>query len=127
MSDDPVAQALAMEDRRFKAQAASDVVELEAVLADDLRYTHANGMIEDRAEFIRRIASGERKYEDVKLIERTVSKQEGFTVVFGQTEVSVMSKLGLVVNRLDYTAIYRDSDPRLFVWSSVRSRNQPGD
>lgn len=121
MSNDFAAQALAMEDRRFSAMAASDVAELEAVLADDLHYTHANGMVEDRAEFIRKITSGERDYQAVRLIGRTVSSQPGFTAIFGQVDVEVMRASGLLVNRLDYTAIYRDGDPRLFAWSAVKA------
>jgi hypothetical protein len=114
-------QAIAMEDRRFAAMAASDLAELEAVLADDLHYTHANGMVEDRAEFIRKISSGERNYQAVRLVKRTVSSQPGFTAIFGQLDVEVMRTAGLLLNRLDYTAIYRDGDPRLFAWSAVKA------
>ncbi|NWK94550.1 nuclear transport factor 2 family protein [Sphingobium lactosutens] len=112
--------ALAMEDRRFAAMAKSDAEELFAVLADDLHYTHANGMVEDKAEFIRKITSGERTYQSVALLRRTVSRQPGFTAIFGQIGVEVMRTAGLLVNRLDYTAIYRDADPRLFAWSAVK-------
>ncbi|WP_313805548.1 nuclear transport factor 2 family protein [Sphingobium sp.] len=121
MSQDHAAQALALEDRRFRAMAASDLAELDSVLADELHYTHANGMVEDKQEFIRKISSGERVYQAVTLLERTVSSQPGFTAVFGQVDVEVMRKAGLLVNRLDYTAIYRDGDPRLFAWSAVKA------
>lgn len=125
MAADHAAQALVMEDRRFRAMAASDIAELKTVLADDLHYTHANGMVEDKAEFVRKITSGERAYQEVRLIGRSVSQQAGFTAVFGQIEVVVMRAAGLLVNRLDYTAIYRDADPRLFAWSAVKSLDQP--
>src|SRR3954447_5830914 len=52
MNSNPVDQALQSEDRRFAAMANSDIEVLEEVLADDLHYTHANGMVEDKAEFI---------------------------------------------------------------------------
>ncbi|QEH76804.1 nuclear transport factor 2 family protein [Sphingomonas sp. C8-2] len=122
MSQDFAGLALAMEDRRFRAMAASDIAELNAVLADDLHYTHANGMVEDRAEFIRKITSGERSYRKVTLVGRTVSPQPGFTAIFGQVDVEVMRTAGLLLNRLDYTAIYRDADPRLFAWSAVKAQ-----
>jgi hypothetical protein len=121
MTNDPSRQAIEMEDRRFRAMADSDIATLEAVLADDLHYTHANGMVEDRAEFIRKITSGERDYQAVRLVRRTVSAQPGFTAIFGQVEVEVMRTAGLLLNTLDYTAIYRDGDPRLFAWSAVKS------
>lgn len=121
MSNDAATAALAMEDRRFRAMATSDIAELEAVLADDLHYVHANGIIEDRQEFIRKITSGERNYQSVTLVERQVSPQTGFTIIFGKIDVEVMRSAGLLVNRLDYTAVYRDSDPRLFAWSAVKA------
>ena len=121
MSQSSADSALAMEDRRFQAMAASDLDELERVLADDLHYTHANGMVEDKAEFIRKISSGERIYQNVTLVSRTLSSQPGFTAVFGQVDVEVMRTAGLLLNRLDYTSIYRDGDPRLFAWSAVKA------
>lgn len=114
MPDVRVSIALAYEDRRFAAMAASDLDELKAVLADDLHYVHANGMIEDKAEFLRKISSRERNYQAVRLISRTVSAQPGFVATFGRIEVEVMRASGLLVKALDYTAIYRDHDPRLF-------------
>jgi ketosteroid isomerase-like protein len=125
MNPNPVDQALQSEDRRFAAMANSDIETLEAVLADDLHYTHANGMVEDKAEFIRRIVSGERRYQAVTLVHRKTSAQPGFVAVFGQVEVQVQRASGLLVNRLDYTAIYRNDDPRLFAWSAVFSLKDP--
>jgi hypothetical protein len=119
MNDDRVALALASEDRRFAAMASSNLGGLNDVLADDLHYTHANGMVEDKAEFLRKIESGERRYQAVRLVRRTASAQPGFVAVFGQVDVEVVRAAGLLLNRLDYTAIYRDSDPRLFAWSAV--------
>jgi len=126
MSEDRIATALTFEDRRFAAMAASDITELEQVLADDLHYTHANGMVEDKAEFIRKITSGERNYIDVRLVFRNASAQPGFVAIYGQVDVDVMRKAGKLVNRLDYTAIYRDGNPQLFAWSAVKSLEQPG-
>lgn len=125
MNSNPVDAVLQCEDRRFAAMAASDIQTLEEVLADDLHYTHANGMVEDKAEFIRRIVSGERRYQAVRLVHREASAQPGFVAVFGQVEVEVQRASGLLVNRLDYTAIYRDSDPRLFAWSAVFALKDP--
>jgi uncharacterized protein DUF4440 len=125
MSNDRIAVALASEDRRFAAMAASDIEALNAVLAHDLHYTHANGMVEDKTEFIRKITSGERDYLDVRLVARDAAAQPGFVAVFGQVDVEVMRTAGKLVNRLDYTAIYRDGDPRLFAWSAVKSMAQP--
>ncbi|QUM74250.1 nuclear transport factor 2 family protein [Sphingopyxis granuli] len=110
-----------MEDRRFAAMEANDTVALEQVLADDLHYTHANGMVEDKAEVVRRIASGERVYQKVRMIEREVSPQNGFIAVYGKVLMEVSRAAGLLVTQLEYTAIYRDHDPRLFAWQATKS------
>jgi len=119
LTQNRIERVLANEDRRFAAMAASDLDALATVLADDLHYTHANGMVEDKAEFIRKIASGERRYQAVRLLDRTVSAQPEFIAIFGQVDVEVMRASGLLTNRLDYTAIYRDDDAILFAWSAV--------
>ncbi|WP_428155926.1 nuclear transport factor 2 family protein [Brevundimonas sp.] len=121
MTDERVALALHSEDRRFAAMASSDLGILEEVLADDLHYTHANGIIETKAEFIDKIRRGDRQYLAIRLVRRTCSVQPGFVAVFGQVEVEVARKAGLLSNSLDYTAIYRDVEPRLFIWSAVKS------
>ncbi len=121
MTEQRIAMALKLEDRRFAAMEANDIAELEAVLADDLHYTHANGMVEDKAEMIRRIASGERAYSRVRMIERTASQQPGFVIVFGKVAMEVTRAAGLLVTQLDYTAVYRDHDPRLYAWQATKS------
>lgn len=120
MTQDRISTVYEYEDRRFAAMEANDTAALEAVLADDLHYTHANGMVEDKAEVVRRIASGERKYSRVRLIGRTASQQPGFVIVFGQVEMEVMRAAGLLVTQLEYTAVYRDGDPRLFAWQATK-------
>lgn len=121
MSQDHVAAALASEDRRFAAQASADIAVLGEVIADDLHYTHATGVVEDKATFIGLIANGERCYRALRVIHRTASGQPGFVAVFGQLEVEATRPEGMVVSRIDYTAIYRDADARLFAWSAVGS------
>ncbi|WP_244857846.1 nuclear transport factor 2 family protein [Sphingopyxis granuli] len=121
MTEQRIASALDMEDRRFAAMEANDTVALEQVLADDLHYTHANGMVEDKAEVVRRIASGERVYQKVRMIEREVSPQNGFIAVYGKVLMEVSRAAGLLVTQLEYTAIYRDHDPRLFAWQATKS------
>lgn len=121
MKTDRIAVAVEAEDRRFKAMADGDLEMLEEVLADDLHYTHANGMVEDKAEFIRRIASGERDYRKVEVIGRRACEQNGFVIVFGQIQMEVMRKAGLLETTLEYTAVYRDGDPRLFAWAATKT------
>lgn len=119
--NDRVSVAIAAENARFEAMAASDLARLSEVLADDLHYVHANGMIEDKAEFLRKIESGERVYRSVRLVHREARAENGFVATFGRVDLEVMVATGVLINTLDYSAIYRDHDPRLFSWHATKA------
>lgn len=106
---------------QFRRRVQAGMVMVNASTAEDLHYTHANGMVEDKAEVIRRIASGERVYQKVHMIEREVSPQPGFVIVYGKVLMEVSRAAGLLVNQLEYTAVYRDHDPRLLAWQATKS------
>jgi Domain of unknown function (DUF4440) len=107
---------------RFAAMSANDLEALDSLLENDLHYVHANGVVEDKAEFLRKIRSGERRYRRFDSRHRQVRHEGSFTFVFGEAEVEVNTKAGLVQNVLAYTAIYRDAEhPRLMAWHAVRA------
>ena len=98
-----------VEDSRFRAMVDGDITALHDLLPDDLHYVHANGIIEDKAEFIRKITSGERLYRRFEATSREARTEGGFTFVFGQADVEVDRTAGNLKNKLTYTAIYRDA------------------
>ena len=53
MAGPDAATILDLEDRRFQAMTANDLVTLDRLIADDLRFVHSNGTVEDKAEFLR--------------------------------------------------------------------------
>lgn len=115
-------EILAFEDRRFAAMAASDIAALETLLPSEPHYVHANGMVEDKAEFLRKIASGERRYRDFHAIARTIRRDGDFTFVFGEAAVEVDRAAGRLANRLTYTAVYRNRpEIRFLAWHTVKS------
>ena len=123
MSETMVSRSVASEDARFAAMSANDLSALEGLLEDDLHYVHANGMVEDKAEFLRKIRSGERRYRRFALRARQTRHESGFTFVFGEADVEVDTQAGHVKNVLTYTAIYRDApQPRLMAWHAVKAR-----
>lgn len=124
MSETMVSRAVASEQARFTAMSANDLDALEDLLEDDLHYVHANGMVEDKAEFLRKIRSGERCYRRFASRSRHTRHESGFTFVFGEAEVEVDTKAGHVKSVLAYTAIYRDAPrPRLMAWHAVKARD----
>ena len=114
--------AFACEDRRFEVMASDDYAELNALLADDLHYTHANGVVEDKAEFIRKLASNERKYLDVRLTQRDGIEQDGFVATYGVVSIVVRGKDGPVTISQAFTGVYTETETgfRLFAWSGVK-------
>lgn len=122
MSQTIVSLVIASEEARFAAMSRNDLNALESLLEDDLHYVHANGMVEDKAEFLRKIRSGERLYRRFASRSRQSRHENGFTFVFGEADVEVDTKRGFVQNVLAYTAIYRDApQPRLLAWHAVKA------
>lgn len=116
------ADILAFEDQRFAAMAENDLEALETLLSPELHYVHANGMVEDKAEFLRKIASGERRYREFRAIERVARRDGEFTFVFGEAAVEVDRVAGRLQNRLTYTAVYRHHpEVRFVAWHAVKS------
>jgi Domain of unknown function (DUF4440) len=68
-ADDAVAAVLAADRARGAALLAADVKALDRLLADDLRYTHSNGMLETKAIHIGTLNAGLRyaRFETSKL------------------------------------------------------------
>ena len=121
-ADTDIASVYAVEDARFEAMTNNDVVALAKLLADDLHYVHSNGVVEDKAEFLRKITSGERRFRSFRGITRHGRYEGGFTFVVGDAEVQVDRAAGFLKNRITYTAIYRNEpSPQFIAWHAVKS------
>lgn len=120
------AAILALEDQRFQAMIAQDFAVLDALIADDLRFVHSNGAVEDKAEFLRKLRDGERRYLRYAALTREIRQEGGFSFVFGEADAEIARPGGGIATRMTYTAIYREAPaPRLFAWHSVKSPAAP--
>lgn len=116
------AAILALEDQRFQAMIAQDFAALDALIADDLRFVHSNGAVEDKAGFLRKLRDGERRYLHYTALAREVRQEGGFSFVFGEADAEIARPGGGIRTRMTYTAIYRNAPrPRLLAWHSVKS------
>lgn len=70
-SKDETAVASAVEALK-KAMIDADKTALESIAADALSYGHSNGKVEDKAEFVRAIVSGESDFVTINLTEQTI-------------------------------------------------------
>lgn len=99
MSSAAVSEIEAMEDRRWAAQIGSDLEALDAILADELRYTHSNGLVDTKASYIKAI--------DEKVFDyRSESRSDVSTLVIGDT--------GLATGAIEFNVVAggRDIDLR---------------
>lgn len=113
---------LGLEDRRFQAMTAGDLATLDQLIADDLRFVHSNGTVEDKHEFLRKLRAGERRYLGYRALAREVRQEGGFSFVFGEADAEIERPGGAIRTRMTYTAIYRNApEPRLMAWHSVKS------
>ncbi|MBO0831383.1 MAG: nuclear transport factor 2 family protein [Actinobacteria bacterium] len=72
MTGDVTDEVLAAEERRCSAIAAEDWSALDEVVADDFRYTHSNGMTEDKPTWIAGIKTRRRAIEHENLSVRSL-------------------------------------------------------
>src|SRR3546814_15539250 len=81
--ENEIASVLAVEDARFDAMTNNDVDALQLLLADDLHYVHSTGVVEGKAEFLRKITSGARRFSSSRGFARNARRAGGFTFAFG--------------------------------------------
>lgn len=62
----PEKQAVEQAERGWaKAVVAADLAALDKIFTDDLIYTHSNAVIDHKADYIRKLRSGEMKYQSI--------------------------------------------------------------
>ena len=57
-ADDDVHAVLAAEDRRYRAMTDADLAALDELCAEELSYTHSNGVRDTKAEYLEKVRSG---------------------------------------------------------------------
>jgi ketosteroid isomerase-like protein len=109
--------------RRFAAMVERDLEALGALLADELTYTHSNGRVETKEQFLAALASGALEYLAI------VSEGESAVRLYADGEVGLIAGAARVTVRtggregavtLRYTSVYvhRDGRWQLVAWHS---------
>jgi ketosteroid isomerase-like protein len=65
-------EILALEDRRYHAMTSGDFGALEALLHDELIYTHSSGLSDNKASWLAAMKSGKTKYKSASCTDRKV-------------------------------------------------------
>lgn len=114
---------LADEDARFAAMVSADAAAMESWLAEDLRYVHSTGLVEDRGQLVDSIASGRAKYVAVTPAEREVVRLAAdAALVRGRGRFQVAANGVPLDLQIRYLAVYglQDGRWRLRSWQSLR-------
>lgn len=109
------------ESRRYAAMIANDVKALDAVLADDLVYTHSSAAMETKKEFIDRLSSGLR-YKAITPREQTIRVFGDVALVNGLNRMDVERKGEPITFDIRFLAVYvrAGAQWQMRAWQSTR-------
>jgi ketosteroid isomerase-like protein len=80
-------EILGLEDRRFGAMTAKDWKTLEALVHDQLHYTHSSGNSDGKASWLESMKSGRTNYKSVKCSDRKVRVYGDVALVTGKAAI----------------------------------------
>lgn len=99
-----------LEARRWQALVAGDLDELDRLFADDMTYTHSNGMVDSKASYLGALRDGVFRYVDVDVQEPSSRDFGGTVVVTGTAVATSESAGGRLVSPLRYTGVWSQKD-----------------
>lgn len=113
---------LAADARRFAAMIQGDLAALEDLLAEDLTYTHSNGQVETRTQFLESLRSGKLRYLAAMPSDVNVRVYGDTAVVTGRVEMKVSSQgqEPTVTARFTEVWVKRGGAWKLAAWQSTR-------
>lgn len=111
---------MSLEAKRVEAMVKKDIATLDALLADDLTYTHSGGTTDTKASFITLIKERGR-YQGVDYSNTQVIPFAGGTtvVVRGRAQIRLEGVAGYPVLFLDVWAL-RDGAWKMVAWQATR-------
>ena len=109
-----------LEDRRIKAMIDDDFATLEAILADDLTYTHSSSVTDTKAEYINALRSGKSKYESFDRTPSTVRVYGDTAVVTGNATIGLRGQPAKLVIRYTLVYVKRGGEWKMVAWQSTR-------
>jgi len=77
-------EILALGERRYQAMTSQNWSALEALLHDELVYTHSSGSVDTRASWLASMKSGKTKYKSAQCAERKVRLYGDVALVTGK-------------------------------------------
>jgi ketosteroid isomerase-like protein len=111
-----------LDQTRVRALVQNDLKQLDALLADDLVYVHADAGVESKSEFLNRLRSGSLRYRSIEPADVRVRMYGNTAVVTGRSHMAVTNAGADREFVVRYTAVYAASSGRwqLVSWQTTR-------
>lgn len=108
--------------KRMQAMAAKDVATLEAVLADDLIYTHSSARLDTKQSLIGAMVSGATVYTGVEPSDVKAQDLGDAVVLTGIAQIKVVSNGTANAFGVRFTDVYarRNGNWQMVTWQSTR-------
>ena len=108
--------------KRMKAMAAKDVATLEAVLADDLIYTHSSARLDTKRSLIDNMTSGSTVYTAVEPSDVKAQDLGDTVVLTGIAQIKVTANGNPLAFGVRFTDVYAKRDGRwqMVTWQSTK-------
>lgn len=122
----PEERLLQVERRRQRAMIEGDAATLDALLADDLTYTHSTGVVQSKSDLIAVIDSGKTRYRSIESPQLRVRVYDASAIVTGAVDMELATNGKPLFARSRFTALYvlRGGIWRL---AAYQSTNRPPD
>ena len=121
---DSFAAVRAVDDERVAATVAADKVRLDRIYSDALRYAHANGKIDDKAQHIAALADKKTSHDRFDYQVREFrSAVPGVVLMSGRLLIHTTSAKGKSVNDVNFLAVWREESGRwrLLDWQAAKN------
>lgn len=111
-----------LEHQRFEAMTTKNIDFLQNVLADDLSYTHSNGLTEDKTAHLENIRTGKLQYRSIQPEEMKLRIHRRSAIGTGIVNVTGVLNEKEFNIRLRYTDVYvkEKGKWRLVAWQSLK-------
>ena len=112
---------LALEDKRFAAMMARDFKALDALVHDDLVYTHSHGGGDTKASWLDAMRSGKTHYRRIVAGERTARLYGDTALVSGKVDFEVESAGQVRALKLVYLDVWAETPQgwKFVAWQST--------
>ena len=112
---------ISLEKQRYTAMTKNDQKFLQQILADDLTFTHANGVVESKMLFLKRLKNKDLIYHSIQLKDLKVKIYANCAVVTGISNIMAQGGKQKVNLDLRFTTVYvKSNDWRVVAYQSTR-------